>query len=78
MCVLIRVLEAAPPADVVNQNAAEVGLPGLDVPDQCLDPVTAIEAKTAFALVGIGPYDLQPFCSAYFRMASAWFSVEYR
>jgi hypothetical protein len=59
VCALVRVLEAAPPADVVNQNGAEVGSPGLNVSDQRLDTFATIDAETTFALVRVGPNNLQ-------------------
>jgi hypothetical protein len=59
VCALVGVLETAPSANVINEDGAEVGLTSLDVPDQRLDPVPAIEAKAAFPRVGVGPYDFQ-------------------
>ena len=74
---LVGVLEAAPAADVVDQHHLEVGAAALDVGDQPLQLVAALQPQPALALVGIAANDHRPCRSAYSRIFSAWFSVEY-
>ena len=56
---LVGVLEPPPAADVVDQHHLEVGAPALDVGDQPLQLVAALQPQPALALVGIGANDQQ-------------------
>jgi hypothetical protein len=55
---LVGILKPAPAADVVDQDDLEVGLAGLDVLDQLLQRLPAIDAQAALAFVGVGADDL--------------------
>ena len=50
---LVRVLESPPAADVVDEDGLEVGLPGLDVLNQLLQPVPSADIEAALAFVGV-------------------------
>ena len=55
---LVRILEATPAADVIDQDQVEVGVAGLDIGDELLQRGAAIDGQPALALVGIGAHDL--------------------
>ena len=55
---LIGILKTPPATDVVDQDDLEIGLARLDIVDQPLEGLPAIDAQTALALVGIGLDDL--------------------
>jgi NADPH:quinone reductase-like Zn-dependent oxidoreductase len=54
---LVRVLESAPAADVVDQDGGEVGIAALDVIDQRLERIATVQAEPALALIGVGAND---------------------
>src|SRR5262249_6606239 len=56
---LVGVLEAAPAADVVDQDGPVVGATGLHVVDHLPQRVAAGDAEAALALVGVGADDLE-------------------
>ena len=72
---LVGVLEAAPAADVIDQHHLEVGAAALDVGDRPLQLVEALQPvlPSSAELRTIS----RPCRSAYSRIVSAWFSVEY-
>ena len=55
---LVGILEAAPAADVVDEDGREVGPAGLNVIDQALERSRPVERQTALARVGVGADDL--------------------
>ncbi|MNE64665.1 hypothetical protein D3C80_1600870 [compost metagenome] len=55
----IGVLETPPAADVVDEDGLEVGPPGLDIGQQPLERVPALDLQAALALVGVGLDDLE-------------------
>jgi hypothetical protein len=57
---LVGVLEAAPAADVVNQDELEIDAAGADVLEQPLQSLASTDVQPAFALIGVGVDDLDP------------------
>jgi hypothetical protein len=57
---LVGVLEAAPPADVVDEDRAEVGLTRLDIPNEGFEAVAPVQTEPAFPFVSVSSYDLEP------------------
>src|SRR3546814_6968686 len=55
---LVGVLEAAPAAHVIDQDDGKVRRAALDVLNQLLEGVAAIETQPAATLVGIAAHDL--------------------
>src|SRR5204863_9044561 len=53
----VGILEAAPPAHVIDKDGLEVGFATLDIFEQLFQGVAAIQTQAALALVGIGPDD---------------------
>jgi hypothetical protein len=54
---LIRILESAPAADVVDEDDPEVGTPAFDILNDLLKRVPPINPKPALPRVGIGPHN---------------------
>src|SRR5882724_3387302 len=54
---LIDVLEAAPAADVVDEDAAKVGGAGTDVRDELLETFALLDPQATDAFIPIGPHD---------------------
>ena len=55
---LVRVLEAAPAADVIDEDQLEVGVFRLHIRQQGLQPFAPADVEPALALVRVGPDDL--------------------
>ncbi len=51
MSAFIGVLEPAPSADVINQNCVEIGLTTLDVIDQPLQGVAALDFQSTLSRI---------------------------
>lgn len=62
---------------MVDEDDLEIGLARLDVFDQLLQSLAAIDAQAALAFVGVGADDLDVAPVAYSWILSARFSVEY-
>ena len=54
MRAFIGVLEAAPPADIINKDQPEIGLAGAHIGEKLLQPFAATDIQTAFAFVSVG------------------------
>jgi hypothetical protein len=54
---LLDVLEAAPPADIVDQDAIKVCPPQLNVNDQLFQCILPNHSKPASAAICVGPHD---------------------
>jgi hypothetical protein len=54
----IGVLKAAPAAHVIDQDGRKIRIPILDVTDETLEGVSAVQSQAAFTFVGVGPNDL--------------------
>jgi hypothetical protein len=54
---LVRILEAPPAADVIDQDDLEIGITGLDITDQALQRIAAIDVEAAAPFVGVGAHD---------------------
>jgi hypothetical protein len=61
---LVRILEPAPAAHVVDENGREVSRSVLNVVDQLLQGIAAIQPKSALSLIGIGANDFDPASSS--------------
>src|SRR6266404_4074401 len=59
MGALVHVLEAAPPADVVDQYPAEIGAARAYIGDKLLEPVALVDLQTAESVVSVGPNDVE-------------------
>jgi hypothetical protein len=59
---LVRILEATPAADVVDQDGFEVGCAGFDVVDQLFEGVAALDPQAALARIGVGADDDEVAC----------------
>ncbi len=55
---LVRILEAPPAADVIDQDDLEIDIAGLDILDQALQRIAAIDVEAATPFIGVGAYDL--------------------
>lgn len=54
---LVRILEPAPSADIVDEDDLEVGGPGLDLSDQTAKAIATLDPKTALPGVLVGADD---------------------
>jgi hypothetical protein len=54
----IGILEPTPAAHIINEDQGKPSIPFLDITEQLLQCVSAIEAQSAFALVGVSADDL--------------------
>ena len=55
---LVGILKPTPAAHVVDEDHREVGIAALDIVDELLERVSAIEAEPTAPLIGIGAHDL--------------------
>jgi hypothetical protein len=56
---LVRVLEPAPAAHVVDQNRFEPRGTAFDINQQLLQRIASVDAQAALAVVGVGPDDVE-------------------
>ena len=54
---LVGVLEAAPTADVIDEDFREIGAPAFHVVNQAAQRVAAIQLQAAFTFVGVSSDD---------------------
>src|SRR5271167_3400986 len=57
VCTLIRILEPAPAADVIDENCTEVSLASFHIMDQLLQSVSPFDPEATFAGVGVSSND---------------------
>src|SRR6202035_667361 len=64
---LVGVLEAAPAADVVDENGFEPRGAALDIDQQLLQRIASVEAQPALAVVGVGSHDVEAVADGVLR-----------
>src|SRR6202030_4105331 len=56
---LVSILEPTPAADVVDEYGFETRRFALDIGQQLLQRIAPVDAQSAFAVVGVGPHDVE-------------------